>query len=166
MATGTIILPIQCAKLPATASAALDGSELNYRALYDATTDESLFWQFRMPADYASGLTAKIQFSMNSTQAATRYIEWEVLVMAVTPGDAADIVTDSYDTTNAANKDVSSLTAGYLVELSISLSNVDSLAAGDYIKIKLTRDANGTNGTDSATGDAEVVAFSLEYTTS
>lgn len=163
--TGTIILPIQCAKLPASNAAALDASEVNFRALFDASTDESLFWQFRMPSDYASGLTLKLQFSMVSTQSTTKYIEWEGYVMAVTPGDSADIVTDSYDTVNAGNLDVSSVTAGYLKEISITLTNADSLAAGDYVKIKVARDANGTNGTDSATGDAELVAASLEYTT-
>lgn len=162
MATSTIILPVQSAKLPASNPAQIDGGEVNWRLLFDDTTDESCTWQFRMPVNYASGLTAKLQFSCASTQTGELTAAFEVAVMAVTPDDAADIVTDSYDTVNAGTKALANnQTTGYLKELSIALTNADSLAAGDYIKIKLNRDVSA----DDVVGDLEVVAFSLEYTT-
>jgi len=165
MATATIILPVQSAKLPSTNPAAIDGGEVNWRLLFDDTVeDESCTWQFRMPANYASGLTAKIQFSLASTASGDDTAAFQVSVLAVTPDDAEDIVTGSaYDTANAGTKALANnQTAGYLKELSIALTNADSVAAGDYVKIKLNRDVSA----DDVVGDLEVVAFSLEFTTS
>ncbi len=159
-ATGTIILPVQAVKLPSTSPVAIDAGETNWRLLFDDTTDESGQWQFRIPQNYSSGLTIKIQYSMAS--ATTGAVYFEASVMAVTDGDAADINTESYDTANSGNATVPG-TAGYLDEISITLTNADSVAAGDYVKIKINRDAN--NASDTAAGDAEVVATSLEYTT-
>jgi hypothetical protein len=142
---------------------AIDGGEANWRLLFDDMTDESCTWQFRMPANYSSGLTAKIQFSCASTQDGDLTAAFQVSVMAVTPDDAADIVTDSYDTANAGTKALATdQTAGYLKELSIALTNADSVAASDYVKVKLNRDVSE----DDVVGDLEVVAFSLEFVTS
>ena len=162
MATSTVILPVQSAKLPTSNMPAIDAGEGNWRLLFDDTTDESCTWQFRMPVNYASGLTAKIQFSLLTTAAGEDTAAFQVSVMAVTPDDAADIVTDSYDTANDGTKSLATdQTAGYLKELSITLTNADSVAAGDYVKIKLNRDVSE----DDVAGDLEVVAFSLEFTT-
>jgi len=160
MATGTILLPVQAAKLPATNSARIDAAENNWRLLFDASTDQACCWQFRLPVNYSSSPVLKIQYSMNSAISGAVY--FQVSVMAVTDGDAANINTDSYDTANSGNATVPG-TAGYLDEISISLTNADSMAAGDYVKINVNRDAD--NASDTATGDAEVVAISLEYTT-
>lgn len=166
MATGTVILPVQAVKLPSSNPAAIDGGETNWRLLFDATTDESCWWQFRMPENYSSTPVAKIQFSMNTTQTGTLAVGWEVYVMAVAPEAAADINTESYATVNNTSFTLANnQTAGYLKECSITLTNADSAAAGNYVKIKLARDADGSGVTDSATGDAEVVAFTLQYTT-
>ena len=162
MATGTIILPVQAAKLPASNPAQIDAAEGNWRLLFDDTTDESCLWQFRMPTNYASGLVAKIQFSLAATASGTDTAAFETAIMAVTPEDAADIVTDSYDTVNAGTLALANnQTAGYLKEISITQTNDDSVVAGDYMKFKLNRDVSA----DDVVGDLEVVAISLEYTT-
>ena len=162
MATATIPLSIQAAKLDSVPPA-IDGGEGNWRLLFDDTTDEFCRWQFRMPANYASGLVAKIQFSLTTTAAGTDTAAFQVAVMAVTPDDAADIVTDSFDTANDGTLVLAeNQTAGYLKELSITLTNADSVAAGDLVKIKLNRDVSA----DDVVGDLEVVAFSLTFTTS
>jgi len=83
-------------------------------------------------------------------------------VMAVTDGDAAAVDTDSYDTINNSSAKTVPGTVGYLDEISLTLTNADSVAAGDWVAIKLRRDASG----GSATGDLELIAASLEYTTS
>lgn len=157
MATGTIILPVQGFKLPTTNPARIDAGETNWRLLFDDTTAQNAVQQFRMPSNYGSSPVLKIQYSMASGVTGT--IAFNVSVMAVTPGDAADINTESYDTANSGSETVAG-TAGYLKELSIALANADSLAAGDFAKIKLERNATG----DTSAGDAEVVAVSLEYT--
>ena len=168
-ATGTIILPVQSAKITgayvthgdATQGAQIDAGDGNWRLLFDATTDEAAVWQFRIPQNYSSGLTAKIQYSMASGTA--NEVEFEVGVMAVTDGDTADVGTDSIDTLNVGSATVPG-TVGYLDEISITLTNADSVAAGDYVVIYLSTDADDA-ANDDATGDREVVNFSIEYTT-
>jgi len=130
------------------------------RVLFDDTTDEHMHWTFRMPSDYSSALTAKIQYSMAS--ATTNNLILAVEVMAVSDGDAAAIDADSYDTVNTSAATAVPGTAGYMDEISITLTNADSVAAGDWVAIRLSRDAN--NAGDTTVGDAEIVAMSLEYT--
>jgi hypothetical protein len=49
------------------------------------------------------------------------------------------------------------------VETSITLTNADSVAANDWVVVTVFRDAN--NGSDNCSVDAELVAVSIEYTT-
>ena len=80
--------------------------------------------------------------------------------MAVTAGDAADINTDSYATVNTCTDTVAG-TAGYLKLLSCTLTNDDSLAARDLVKLKVCR--NVGHASDTATGDLEAITLVLEY---
>ena len=117
-----------------------------------------------MPSNYASALVAKIQFSLETTAADTDTAAFQVAVMAVTPNvDEADIVTPSFDTDNAGTLELTAdQVAGYLKEISITLTNADSVAAGDLVAIQVYRDV----ANDGVVDDLEVVAISLEYTTS
>lgn len=173
-ATGSILIPVQSAKLTGTyvttapggasaaVGAAIDAGDGNWRVLFDDTVDEAVVYGFRMPQDYASGAVIKLQYSMTSGSA--DQVEWEVAVMAVTDGQAVDIGTASFDTVNVAVVTVPG-TAGYLDEASITLTNDDSVAAGDFVYIYISTDSDdGTN--DDATGDRELVQLTLEYTTS
>jgi len=169
--TKTIILPIEAATLPdGTAgnlaatiervkSSAGAPSPHFMRAWFNSTTDSFLYWSFRMPADYGSGLTAKIQYTMPVATSGSVVVG--VALMAVTPGDAQDIYADAMGTINSATDTVPG-TVGYMKEISISLTNTDSLVAGDFVVLYLSRDAN--NASDTAKNDLDVVAFSLEYT--
>jgi K+-transporting ATPase A subunit len=50
-------------------------------------------------------------------------------------------------------------TAGYMEQISITLSNLDSAAAGDLVRISLAR--NVAHATDTATGDAYVLSIEI-----
>ena len=156
----TLNLPVASPILPAEAIAPQIKSSTNRRyLLFDDTTPETCYWQFRMPANYTSGLTAKIQYTMAS--ATTGKVDFEVSVMAVSDGDGADVETDSFDTVNSGSATVPG-TAGLLDEISITLTNADGVVAGDLVLISLARDADdGTN--DTATGDAEVLTMTIQY---
>lgn len=99
--------------------------------------------------------TAKIKFIMAS--ATSNQIAWRVEVQAVTPGDSFDIdAGTSFDTANNSSDTAAPGTAGYLAETSITLSNMDGIAAGDYVVFKVSRvTASGT----AATGDAGLLTF-------
>ena len=157
MATDTIIFDVGS---PSTMGCQIDSSK-DLRLLYDADTVEEAVWQFRMPANYASAPVAKVQYAMASAVAGT--VEFEVYMMAVSDGDAQDLDADSYDSANSGSATVPG-TAGYLDEISVALANADSVAAGDYCRLKVGRDADDAVN-DTATGDAEVRNLALEYTT-
>jgi hypothetical protein len=151
-------LNVASAKLPTSNPARIDNGETNTRLLFDAATDQSATWQMVVPQDY--GTTLKIRLVYSLASATSGDVVWNVSVMAVTPGDAADVNTESFDTVNAATETVPA-TAGYLDTAAITLSNADSAAAGDYLKVKISRDAD--NGSDTAAGDVELVGIILEW---
>jgi len=128
--------------------------------LFDDTTDELAAFKFQMPADYSSGLEAEFIFAM--TSATSGNVIMAVEVMAVTPADSADLDTDSYDTVNTSAATAVRATAGYPTNLTITLTNADSVAADDWVKVRIRRDAN--NASDTATGDLELHTFRLNYT--
>ena len=174
MATGSVLLPVSAAILPdgttnnlAPAIQRVKGSAANptpffLQLAFDAGSDEFCMWSFRMPADYASGPVLKVQFKMVS--ATTGNVVILCRVAAVTPGDATDVDAKTFASANtSAATAVPSTTAGKLGEISLTLANNDSLAANDFAMVRLAR--LGSDAGDTATGDMEVVAVTLEYTT-
>lgn len=172
MATGSILFAPGAAQMPdgsaSNAAPALQrvkssaGAPTPYfmQLCFDASTEEQCYWQFRMPADYSSTLAAKIQYKMAS--ATTGGVAFEARLMAVTPGDAQDVDADALAAANVGTDTVPG-TAGYLDEVSITMTNADSVAAGDFCVFYLNRDP--AHASDTATGDCEVVAVALTYTT-
>lgn len=131
-------------------------------AAFDATTEEWLNFQFRMPDDYASAPVVKIAWK--ATSATTGGVVWGVQIAAVTPGDTVNLNSaKAFATVNTAGTTVPG-TAGYLTETSITLTNADSVAAGDFVVMRVSRVA--ADGSDTATGDAEMLQAGLSYTTS
>lgn len=175
MATGSILLNPSSAILPdGSASNAAPAMQrvkssasapsIHFTQLaFDAATDEMCYWQFRMPADYASAPVFKCQYKMASATSGTVVIE--ARVAAVSDGDSTDIDAKALATTNASAATTVPGTAGFLDEISVTLTNADSVAAGDFVVVSLRRDADSTNATDNATGDMEVIACAVTYTT-
>jgi hypothetical protein len=128
---------------------------------FDATNDEQCYWAFRMPQDYASAPVLKVQYKMASATTGNVIIAGRIA--AVSSGDSTDVDAKALGTVNTSGASAVPGTAGYLTEISLALTNADSLAAGDFITLYLARDPD--NGSDTASGDMEVVAVSLEYTT-
>jgi hypothetical protein len=128
---------------------------------FDASTEEWVTFAFRMPDDYASAPVAKVQFKM--TSATSGAVVWGVQIAAVTPGDAVVVNSaKAFATVNTATASVPG-TVGYVVESSITLTNGDSVAAGDVVVLRVARVA--ADAGDTATGDAEMVMAGLSYTT-
>ncbi len=127
---------------------------------FDASTREQVAWSFRMPIDYASTPAAKIQFYAAATSGA---VVFECRLAAITPGDSQIVADKVFASANTSSAATVPGTAGYLAEVSLPLSNADSLAAGDWMVLYLARDA--AHASDTATGDVTVIGVSLEYTT-
>jgi hypothetical protein len=119
---------------------------------FDATTDETCYLNGVAPQGLTGTLTLVVKGIMQSATSNT--VGLRAAVEAVTPGDAVDLdATTSFDTINYATSAAVPGTAGYLFETTITLTNADSMAAGDTFRIEFGRDADGTGSTDSATGD-------------
>lgn len=166
MATGTIILPVLAAIADPSTPPGMgfaSGTGRPYLTFDGTAAIECCVWTFRMPQDYASGLTAKIQWSGSSSTTTSHTVRWSVYVMALTADVDGATDSDSYDSENAVTDDILGTTAKRIQECSLSLTNADSVAAGDYVAIQLKRDYS--NAADDLAEDAWLWALSLEYTT-
>lgn len=123
---------------------------------FDASTDETCYWTFRAPQGLTGALTLILDVIMAS--ATSGAVGFQVQVEAVTDGDAVDLdATTSFDSVNNSSSVTVPGTAGQLKQITITLTNADAIAAADYVRISLNRDADGSAITDSATGDAYVL---------
>ena len=132
----------------------------SYLAFDDTTVEAARSVPFQMPAAYTGSGTLKADIFYMMASATSGKVDFEVAVEAVTAADAVDLDSaESFDTANAANQTVPG-TAGYLGKLTVTLTNKDSVAAGDMVRLKLERDADdGTD--DTASGDARVLLITV-----
>lgn len=127
---------------------------------FDAAADETAYWSFIAPPNVTAPYTAVVKYTMAS--ATSGAVRSEGKIEALTP-DVDTIDTDaatSFDTTNSQG-DIVPGTAGYVGEFTITLTNADSIDDGDLARFAYNRDANGTTGTDDATGDQYVLQIGL-----
>jgi hypothetical protein len=90
---------------------------------------------------------------------------FEAQIAAITPNtDTQDIETKALATATNATDTHLGTTGQRLHSVDITVSNLDSLAAGDYVTLRLARDAN--NASDTMTGDALVVKVVVTYSDS
>ena len=128
--------------------------------LFDGATDEHVVFGFRMPADYSSGGTLKVQWKRASGTGAANVVV-KAAVAAITPG-AAEVPNSKSFNTVATTTTAAGTTAQAVVESDITLT-MDSAAAGDMVWIMLGRDAD--NGADTLNSvDIQVVSVIFSYT--
>lgn len=127
---------------------------------YDAATDEAAFWGFRA-VNYASGnLTVDIDWYADT--ASSGDVIWEVQVAAITPNtDTQDVETKALATANSVTDTHLGTTGQRLHRATVTVSNLDSLAAEDDVWMRVARDAN--NASDTLTGDALIVKATVTY---
>jgi hypothetical protein len=125
---------------------------------FDASTSETAQWTGIAPQGLTGTLTAVITYMMAS--ATTGGVVFDVSLEAVTDGDSTDLdAGDSFDSANE-NGDLSVPgTAGHIDQISITLTNADSIAAADYFRLRIARDV--ANANDDATGDAYLLCLEL-----
>ena len=122
---------------------------------FDQSTNETCYWTGIVPQGWTGTITAYIYYiaAVNSGD-----VDIDVAVESVTDADTVDLdAGTSFDTVNSTDETTVPGTAGYLDVITVTLTNNDSSAAGDYIRFSLARDA--TN--DSAAGDMHVLAMEV-----
>jgi hypothetical protein len=140
---------------PATNFATLDTRNSVLVLEFDAATEESATFIGVIPenASLASGLTVRLWW-MGDT-ATSGNVRWGVQL----EGIGTDLDADSYDT-NAQVTSSANGTSGIESVASITITTIDSLAAGDRFRLRVYRvAADATN--DTMTGDAQLVALEV-----
>lgn len=151
-----IELAAQAFLLPATSACGKKVLQNRPFLEFDDTTLERAFSQpFQMPSAFTGSGTLRADIHYMMASATSGKVDFNVAVEAITAGDAINMNSaDSFDTNNSADQTVPG-TAGHPGVLTIALTNRDSVAVGDYVRIRLERDATDATN-DTATGDARV----------
>lgn len=165
MASGNTLLFISplANEPPSSAFATLDFRNGHPVLDFDDTTDESAIFTMIMPRHYGGGgLTVYPHVSF--TSATSGVARWDVAFERIGDGQQ-DIDADGF--ASAQSVDITAPGTSGNVESSTSVAftngaQMDSIAAGELFRIKITRDAN--HGNDNASGDAELVGLEIKET--
>jgi len=127
---------------------------------FDASTEwNTSSVAFQWPASYMGSGTVKADIGYFMDSATSGNVVWGVQVEAITDGDSIDMTTtSSFDTTNNATSAVPG-TAKYPKLATITLTNKDSVAAGDWVRVNVARKA--ADGSDTATGNANLFSVRI-----
>jgi len=157
MATRLILTPL-AGEFPASNFPQLTLSNRRPVLAFDASTSETAYWTLVAPQGLTGTITAVIYYAMAS--ATTGGVAFDVALEAITSGDATDTdAATSFDTVNAGNDGTVPGTAGYMEQLTITLTNADSIAAADLVRVSVARDV--ADAADTATGDCYVLAVEI-----
>jgi hypothetical protein len=87
-------------------------------------------------------------------------VAFDVAFEAVTSGDSLDLdASSSFGTVNGGSDSTVPSTAGHMKQITITCSNLDSAAAGDYLRVSVARDV--ADSADNASGDCYVLAVEI-----
>lgn len=148
---------------PASGNALFDTRNSQLVLDFDAATDKAACFRGVLPSHYAGGgITVKIHYAM--TSATSGNVIWQTAIERVSDSQQ-DIDSDGFATANSSGAVAVPGTSGHVDICSVahaSGAEMDSLAAGEGFRLKINRDAD--NGSDTATGDAELWAIELVET--
>lgn len=165
MATAYVQLNPFGAILPASSYAQFDvvaGSNFPVGGLdFDAAATETAYFVFRA-SQYSSGnLTVAIDWYADT--ASSGDVVWGAAICVITPDtDSQDIETDTFATQNTVTDSHIGTTGQRLHRAVITVSNLDSLAAEDWVCLQIQR--LGADGSDTMAGDATVTLITVSYT--
>jgi hypothetical protein len=121
---------------------------------FDAATDESAVFVGIIPEAASLGSGLKIRINWMATSATSGTCRWGVQIERMN----TDEDSDSFDTAATAGS-TTNATSGIITTTEITITTIDSVAAGDPFRIKVYRDASSV--TDDMTGDAELVSVEV-----
>jgi hypothetical protein len=144
--------------VPATAGAEQkqsDGTNFSYYTLnFDKDAEESAFWEFCLPDDYDGGtILVNLWWKSSATSGDAVF---KVQVLGREEGETLDAALGSAQSVT----DTTPASAGNIA-VCAPMAFSPSWVAGDYVVIKLARDA--TNVSDTLAVDAEVIMVVVEY---
>ncbi len=144
-----------------------EGTEDNFATHdFNASTDESVFYHFELPHKYVDAGTIHIHydFFVDTAPTTAKGVVWGVEYKKQSIGDNFDFgagTTTDY-TTIAITTGTTENDKKVHQTSEISLTTT-GFAAGDYVLLRMFRDADGTGGTDDFAADARVVDYHIEF---
>jgi len=148
----------------ATAYATIDTRNNTPVLDFDAATDEAALWVDVLPIRYGGGgVTVEIEFA--ATSATSGNVVWTAAFERV-GSESQDLDEDGFATARTTTTAVSA-TCGKTKKAAITFtdgSQMDSVAAGEAYRLKVTRDAD--NEADTASEDVEIVVVHVKETSS
>lgn len=129
-----------------------------YVIALDDAADEGRQWNFKLPRFYGSAPVLKINYYMAGANT-SKNVRLVCQVAAISDGDAS-ATAKVFATANGATIAVPDA-AGTEDVASITLTNADSMTAGDRVMLLLYRDAD--HGNDDAAGDMIITGVELQF---
>ncbi|MER7500461.1 hypothetical protein AB0L05_27765 [Nonomuraea pusilla] len=129
---------------------------------YDASNFEGAFWKFAA-FGYGSGpLTVDVIWYADTSTTASQGVTWVSGVAAITPGvDTTNVESKGVGTQASVSTTLGSTNPQKLMKSTITLTSVDSMAAGDECWLQLFRSPSDAG--DTLTGDAIVTSVRISY---
>jgi len=165
MATVRQSLSLDGAKVGASAIPQLIGTQgTNFPMTpaygFDTSTVERLYLKFS-PLAYGSG-SITVTIGWYAATATSGGVVWETALAAVTPNtDTGDVETKAFATVNTAADTHLGTTAKRAHTVDVTVSNLDSMAAGDWVWLRISRLT--TDGSDTMLGDAILTGVDISY---
>ena len=149
---------------PASSFATLDTRNSIPVLDFDAGTDESAEFGGLMPRHYAGGgVTVTLGWMATDTTVTPHNVVWNAAFKSVSD-DADDLDSKAFAAANTTT-DAEASASGEVAYTTITFTDgadMDSVAAGEYFRLQITRDAD--NGSDTLTDDAELVFVEIKET--
>ena len=168
--TARVIISIDLEPVLATRPAANppgEGTEDSFPTHdFNPTTDESVFFHLELSHDYADAglIHVHFDFFVDTAPAGAQSVVWGVEYKKQSIGDNFDFgagTTTAYTQTSVTTgTPANDKKVHQSSEISLTTTG---FVAGDYILLRLFRDANGTGGTDDFPGDARIIDYHIEY---
>lgn len=127
---------------------------------FDASTQETCYFAFSA-AEYGSG-NITVTITWYADTASSGGVVFGCSLAAITPNsDSQDIETKAFATENTASDSHIGTTAQRLHSFDVTINNLDSVAADDYVILRLRRVP--ADASDTMTGDAIVARVVVSY---
>ena len=135
----------------------LDGTNFPISGRAFAVGDKAYAFYFGYVPDYVSSPTVDILWTQTGA-GATGNVQWNCAFACISPGDATRLAdkafaTDNTQTTAASGDQI-------LNKSTVTMTNTDSIAAGDLVIVRISREASVV----TCGGTAVVLGLSINYT--
>lgn len=165
MATVKFTLSLDGAKLQTSSFAGIVSTQgTNFPVIgqyaFDGTSTERIFLRFQA-LNYASG-DITITIGWYAASATSGAVVWESAIAAMTPNtDSTSWEAKAFATVNTATDTHLGTTAQRPHSIDITATNVDSVAANDWVELRISR--LPADAGDTMTGDAILSAVDIAY---